>query len=455
MGFMDKLAAAATKAIDKADAALAAQQQQHQPPQGAPPPPQVIAQPGVITQQQQGAAPQQWVQPGAPVPAPAPARQGGYAPPTIYQVAQPPPPPPMIQQPPPPPPPQCPSFFSPQQAIPVAGPPPPPPPPFPAAAVPRPLAAPGGGPPAPPRRKKALLVGVAYFNTQSHLRGTINDVQCLCFLLKNRFGFEDENIVMLRDDDPRPAFQPTYLNIQNACRWLTGDARAGDSLFFSFSGHGSQLPDPLGEEADGMDETILPVDHKRAGQIRDTQLNQWLVAPLPAGATLHVVVDSCHSGTVLDLPYSITWGPSGAPAWSQVGHRGTAGGVAFHFSACSDHQTAADTNRLAGDASTGAATFCFIHAIETFGVNQTYATLLAHMDEVLRSLGKTSITPASGGQQAIGAAAPLALGLALGPVGLLAGMALGGQVSRGKASHQKPVLNCSAPLDIHRMTLSL
>jgi hypothetical protein len=32
----------------------------------------------------------------------------------------------------------------------------------------------------------------------------------------------------------------------------------GDSLFFHFSGHGSQQPDPLGIEEDGMNEVILP-----------------------------------------------------------------------------------------------------------------------------------------------------------------------------------------------------
>jgi hypothetical protein len=298
-------------------------------------------------------------------------------------------------------------------------------------------------------------VGCAYFNTRGHLAGTLNDVNCLAHLLKTRFEFSGGGIVMLRDDDPRPAFQPTFANIANACRWLVGDARHGDSLFFSFSGHGAQLRDPLGEEADGMDETLLPVDFESAGQIRDTQLNQWLVSSLPQGATLHAVIDSCHSGTALDLPYSITWGPGGAPAWTHVGRRGAAGGVAWHFSACSDHQTAADTNRLSGSASTGAATFCFIHAIETFGTAQTYATLLAHMSEVLRTLGKTSVTPPSGAASAFGAAAPLALGLALGPLGLLTGMALGGQVAGGRASHQLPVLNCSAPLDIHKLTLNL
>ena len=40
--------------------------------------------------------------------------------------------------------------------------------------------------------------------------------------------------------------------------------------------------------------------------------------------------------------------------------QGTAGGLAVQFSACTDEQTAADTNQLSGNVSTGAATFSFI-----------------------------------------------------------------------------------------------
>jgi metacaspase-1 len=438
MGFIDKLAAkaaqAADKALTKAQQMVDEQQRQQPPANGAHP----------QQQQQQG-----FMQPGAPVPA---AGGVSYAAPVVYQQPPAPPPPPQqqFQQP----------FFSPQAALPQPGPPPPPPPQAAVASVPRPLGAPAaavgpGGKPQPLRRK-ALLVGVAYFNTQNHLKGTLNDTNCLLHLLKTRFGFTDDGIVVLRDDDPRPAFQPTKQNIYNACRWLVGDARPGDSLFFSFSGHGSQqrcLPGDR-EEADGMDETLLPVDFKYAGHIRDNEVNAWLVAPLPAGATLHIILDACHSGSGADLPYSITWCPQGAPAWTQVGRKGSAG-IVWQFSACSDGTTAADTNSLSGNAFTGAATFSFIHAIETFGTNQTYATVLAHMNEVLRSLGKTSIKPASGGATAIGAAAPLALGLALGPLGLLTGLALGQGIAGGKASHQVPHLNCSQPLDIHSLSLSL
>jgi hypothetical protein len=58
-----------------------------------------------------------------------------------------------------------------------------------------------------------------------------------------------------------------------------------------------------GDEADGMNETICPCDFTRAGQIVDDTLNARLVRPICKGCVLHCVIDACHSGTALDLPY--------------------------------------------------------------------------------------------------------------------------------------------------------
>lgn len=52
-------------------------------------------------------------------------------------------------------------------------------------------------------------------------------------------------------------------------QWLVRDARPGDSLFFHYSGHGGQAADLDGDEDDGFDETILPLDFKTAGEIID------------------------------------------------------------------------------------------------------------------------------------------------------------------------------------------
>jgi hypothetical protein len=52
-------------------------------------------------------------------------------------------------------------------------------------------------------------------------------------------------------------------------RWLVQGAQPNDSLFFHFSGHGGQTEDLDGDEDDGLDETIYPVDFKQAGMIVD------------------------------------------------------------------------------------------------------------------------------------------------------------------------------------------
>lgn len=85
--------------------------------------------------------------------------------------------------------------------------------------------------------------------------------------------------------------------------WLVADARPGDALFFHYSGHGGQARATEGDEADGYNETIIPVDFQSVGQMEDDELHARLVRPLPMGCRLTALFDSCHSGTALDLPY--------------------------------------------------------------------------------------------------------------------------------------------------------
>jgi hypothetical protein len=85
--------------------------------------------------------------------------------------------------------------------------------------------------------------------------------------------------------------------------------------------------------------------------------------------------------------------------------------------ACSDDQTAADTAALSQTAYTGAATYTFIDSVEKFGTQQSYGILLLHMTQSLARLGKTSVKPASTGAQVAGGALPVAMAIALGPIG--------------------------------------
>lgn len=45
------------------------------------------------------------------------------------------------------------------------------------------------------------------------------------------------------------------------------------------------------------------MDFQKAGQIIDDDLLKILVKPMRAGVNVTVLMDCCHSGTALDLPY--------------------------------------------------------------------------------------------------------------------------------------------------------
>ncbi|KAG1515306.1 hypothetical protein G6F53_003017 [Rhizopus delemar] len=72
-------------------------------------------------------------------------------------------------------------------------------------------------------------------------------------------------------------------------------------------GHGGRVADTSNDEDDGYDETIYPLDFDKfdgtSGQILDDEMHEIMVKPLPKGCRLTAIFDSCHSGTVLDLPY--------------------------------------------------------------------------------------------------------------------------------------------------------
>lgn len=45
--------------------------------------------------------------------------------------------------------------------------------------------------------KRALLIGIAYASCRYELKGTINDVNCVAYLLAQKFGFPRESILIL------------------------------------------------------------------------------------------------------------------------------------------------------------------------------------------------------------------------------------------------------------------
>ncbi|KAJ7546983.1 hypothetical protein O6H91_08G063700 [Diphasiastrum complanatum] len=151
--------------------------------------------------------------------------------------------------------------------------------------------------------KKAVICGISYRYSRHELKGCLNDAKCMKYFLTTKFDFPESAILMLTEEEADPLKLPTKHNMRMALYWLVKDCRAGDSLVFHFSGHGSQQVNLNGEELDGFDETLCPLDFETQGMLVDDEINATIVRPLPPGVRLHAIVDACHSGTVLDLPF--------------------------------------------------------------------------------------------------------------------------------------------------------
>jgi hypothetical protein len=124
-------------------------------------------------------------------------------------------------------------------------------------------------------KKKALCIGINYVGQSAELSGCINDARNIQNFIMNRFGYKDDDIVMLTDDARNPRQIPTKNNIIHAMEWLVRGAQPNDSLFFHYSGHGGQTKDLDGDEDDGYDEVIYPVDFETNGHIVDDLMTLW------------------------------------------------------------------------------------------------------------------------------------------------------------------------------------
>lgn len=150
--------------------------------------------------------------------------------------------------------------------------------------------------------KRAVMIGINYVGQQGELAGCHNDVLNMKEYLMDVHEFEEDNIAVLMDDGEN--VEPTRDNIMEAYAKIVDDSEPGDVVYLHYSGHGGKLRDRDGDEADGYDETLIPLDYQTNGQIRDDDLLRNLVIPMKADVFVTSVMDCCHSGTVLDLPYN-------------------------------------------------------------------------------------------------------------------------------------------------------
>lgn len=226
--------------------------------------------------------------------------------------------------------------------------------------------------------KKALLIGINYFNTDAELLGCSNDIRNVRDMLIKTFNYDAKNINVLSEEGTN--IRPIRSVIENGINQLVANCKSGDTLLLYYSGHGAQVNDNTGDETDGMDEVIVPLDYIQRGVITDDWLHINLVTRIPQGANLWVFMDCCHSGTMLDLKYNYKSQcvykkgcskpiniPYNGNDWStqfllSIEKTNEVVGNICLISGCQDEQTSADAQGLKGQ-NQGVFSYCLLETI--------------------------------------------------------------------------------------------
>ncbi len=147
-----------------------------------------------------------------------------------------------------------------------------------------------------------MLIGINKYQVPgADLQGCVNDVKNLMGALTTYYGFDDKDITTMTDA------QATKKAMERAIKKLITKGKKGDVLLLHYSGHGSNIPDDNGDEADKRDEILCPTDLDWKDLFRDDWLRKTL-GKLRSGVNLTVIMDCCHSGTITRV-----MNPSDAP----------------------------------------------------------------------------------------------------------------------------------------------
>lgn len=224
------------------------------------------------------------------------------------------------------------------------------------------------------QRVAALLFGLNYTGTAVELQGCVRDVQNVAAFLRTQLRFPAESITMFTDADASTRYGTTRRGIMEQLAALARRSSSIDFIWLHYSGHGTWQRDRAaagsgaragaaagagaGDEPDGRDECWVPSDFETAGVILDDDIGAALRAFAPT-TRIFFVSDSCHSGTVADLPYA--WrvdGRSGVQPFrgSDISTAATKTTTAMPriiaLSGCLDTQTSADAYGLDASAPT-------------------------------------------------------------------------------------------------------
>ena len=140
----------------------------------------------------------------------------------------------------------------------------------------------------------ALVVGADQYPNDVSLDGAVRDAEDV-YRSMSAAGFK---VVKFTNAEARKD------DIRKAWTDMVAEAAGGDTIIFTYAGHGAQMPELIaGDEADGLDEFLqLPgFDRNRYEEtskeiIVDNEMNVWFAEAEGKGVHVLFVSDSCFSG---------------------------------------------------------------------------------------------------------------------------------------------------------------
>jgi len=237
--------------------------------------------------------------------------------------------------------------------------------------------------------KKALLIGINYINDSDiTLNGCIDDVINMRNMLIDAYDYDPSNILTLRDDDKHTIHQPSRDNIINNLKKLANESDKLSELWVHYSGHGSLLFDNKSINTNNMENILVPVDYKTKGFILDTELLA-IVKTIKCKTIL--LFDSCHSGTMCDLPWAIEYKNPLNYTVTHINNVIISNPNIFMFSGSKDSQTSEDSYSRETQQYVGAFTHAFLHSLRKNRHNVSYKVLYRDICEYLSQNGFVQI----------------------------------------------------------------
>ena len=232
-------------------------------------------------------------------------------------------------------------------------------------------------------RIKALCIGINKYVNRP-LDGCVNDARTW----GKAFSQLGADVTYLLDE------AATCEGMKSAMRSLLRSSAPGDVLILQYAGHGGQVPQRVDTEDDGFNEALIPVDYHTGALLVDDDL-AGILTELPAGVTITLFMDCCHSGTnsrfapVIRARASAGSKPRFMPLGDDVVEAyfasrsmralGRGGDVSLpgvvHFAACQDHEFAWESDGQ-GDF-TAAAASALVAAVRNRLPNETFAADMA------------------------------------------------------------------------------